>query len=556
MTSRSFDVIVIGAGPGGLTAAVLLARRGRSVLVLERHAVAGGNATVFNRPGYQFDVGLHYLGDCGPDGMIPKILHAAGINDIDFRELDPSGFDTLIFPDFTFHVPRGIDAYRARLIERFPDEVKGIDRYLAVLSGIRALQGLSGGGMRQAIRSVWRARTAIWHRNRTLLQFFERHINDRRLRAVLAAHSGDYAEPPSRVALLAHAAVLDGYLMGAYYPRGGAQAISDRFVAAITTAGGEIRLGSTVTRILIENGHAVGVEFVDDHQTTDAAQYKQVPAVQIARAPVVVSDADIKHTLLELVQSDELSKPTLQRTWSYEMAHALGVVYLGVRRDLRAEGLRNTNFWVHPDYDSEAVYAAARAGRFDANPPCFIFSSTLRDPDNAKLAPPGHANIERVSIVPAQPHAWGTTPEELASGAYRDNPRYVETKNAFAARLIKTAERALPGLARDIVFQEIASPLTHSRFTRSTGGTSYGIGMIPSQFLMRRPGPVTEVGGLLLCGASTLSGHGIAGAMMSGTLAAAKVVGPRLLTEVLRPLAVTSTAKPKSKGEYPLSTPL
>jgi monoamine oxidase len=62
----TFDVIVVGAGTGGLTAAALLARHGCSVLVLDRHQVAGGNATVFHRPGYAFDVGIHYIGDCHP----------------------------------------------------------------------------------------------------------------------------------------------------------------------------------------------------------------------------------------------------------------------------------------------------------------------------------------------------------------------------------------------------------------------------------------------------------------------------------------------------------
>jgi phytoene dehydrogenase-like protein len=83
------------------------------VLVLDRHYVAGGNTTVFHRPGYQFDVGLHYLGDCGPDGYIPRILRAAGVEDVVFRELDPDGFDTLVFPDFIFRVPKGIENFRA-----------------------------------------------------------------------------------------------------------------------------------------------------------------------------------------------------------------------------------------------------------------------------------------------------------------------------------------------------------------------------------------------------------------------------------------------------------
>jgi hypothetical protein len=73
-----FDVIVVGAGTGGLTAGALLTRFGKSVLVLDRHYIAGGNATVFRRRDYEFDVGIHYVGNCGPEGSVPLILRAAG----------------------------------------------------------------------------------------------------------------------------------------------------------------------------------------------------------------------------------------------------------------------------------------------------------------------------------------------------------------------------------------------------------------------------------------------------------------------------------------------
>jgi phytoene dehydrogenase-like protein len=215
------------------------------------------------------------------------------------------------------------------------------------------------------------------------------------------------------------------------------------------------------------------------------------------------------------------------------MAPALGVVYLGVRRDFRAEGVPNTNFWIHPSYDQEQVYAEARLGGIHPEPFCYIAIATLKDPENPLLAPPGIANVELVTVVPSQPEAWGTTAEEVATGAYRKNPTYHRMKGAFAARLITMAERVFPGLGKDIVFQETSTPITHSRYTRSTGGTAYGIALIPSQFLFRRPSHATEIKGLLLCGASTYTGHGIMGVMWSGVLAASRVVGGGVFKDVI-----------------------
>lgn len=119
-----FDVVIVEAGTGGLTAGALWTRFGKSVLVLDRHYVAGGNATVFRRKGYEFDVGIHYIGDCGPDGVVPRILRAAGVEGVTFREMDPDGFDTFLFPDFTFRVSKGFEKFCKRLVELFPREAK------------------------------------------------------------------------------------------------------------------------------------------------------------------------------------------------------------------------------------------------------------------------------------------------------------------------------------------------------------------------------------------------------------------------------------------------
>jgi phytoene dehydrogenase-like protein len=517
-----FDAIVVGAGMGGLTAGALLARAGRTVLVLDQHSVAGGNGTVFRRRGYEFDVGLHYLGGCGDDdGILPRLLRAAGADPVEFEEMDPDGFDTLVFPDFTFRVPKGIAAYRDRLVEYFPAERRGIDRYATLLRQIQAvMRGMSH--PLGALVTLARSWTLLRWARGTFGAFLDTVTRDPRLRAVLAGQSGNYAQPPSRAALVVGAGVMLHYLEGAYYPRGGGQVISDHLADAIERHGGRVLLLARATRIVVEAGRVRGVEIESPHLGR-----------RLVHAPVVVSNADLKRTVADLVGRDALPERTVRRVQGYEMSPALGAVYLGVEADLRAEGHRRTNYWVAPHYDIAAGYAAVARGEFPAEPFVFVSIASLKDPSNARLAPAGVSNVQVMSLAPAQPAAWGVTAEEVASGAYRRREAYRARKDAYARALIRAAERALPGLARRIAYEETATPLTHTRYTASTGGTSYGIALTPEQFLGRRPGARTEIDGLLLAGASCRTGHGITGAAMSGLMAASEVLGKRFIGQVM-----------------------
>lgn len=521
LEKETYDVIVVGTGIGGLTSGALLAKRGKSVLAIDMHYALGGCATVFYRKGYEFDVGVHYIGDCGKGGLIPRILRGAGVTDIEFLEQDPDGFDTIVFPDWRFTIPRGVEAFRARLVKEFPAEVRGIDRYLAYLHQIWDLMGVPS-NPKSALHVLPRSLIALRHLNATVSEFLDTCTKDVRLRAVLTGQLGVYHQPPSRASMAGHGGVSMHFLHGSFYPRGGGQALSDGLADTIERNGGKILLRTTVRRILVEGGRAIGVEIENSHIGR-----------RIVRAPVVISNADLKATLLKLVGDDKLKTSTVRKTRGYEMSPSMGVVYLGVKRDLQAEGVPNTNYRIYPSYDYEPAYREIFQGRFPKEHAVFIGVASLKDPTNPKVAPPGVANMQLMSVVPSSPESWGTTQAEVEAGTYGDNPRYVAIKEEYADSLVRTAEKIFPGLSQQIVYKEISTPHTVTRYTGASRGTSYGLAMIPSQFLLSRPGAKTEIKGLYLCGASLRTGHGLFGAMTSGVEAAAQVLGHKLVREVL-----------------------
>lgn len=517
------DVAIIGAGLGGLTAGAYLARRGLKVAVFESHYEAGGCATQFSRGGkgarYHFDVGLHYVGDCAEGGSIPRILGELGTR-VEFSQLDPDGFDTLVFPDLTFRIPASLDLYRDRLVSAFPHERKGIDQYVAMVRSVmkvgRALE-LSEG--RPALRTM--ASLALDGlrlarvESATMAELFEGRIDDPRLRAVIMGQSGDYGLPPSRVSALLHMGLAGHYFRGAYYPKGGGQLIADRIAAALEAAGGSVHLRSPVEKIVVRGGQVVGLRLAA----------KAGAAAKEVRAKVVLSNADLKRTLLELVGPAHLPSEWVSRGERLEMAAALFIHFLGVQGDLRELGMTSTNVWQFDDYDVESFYRADKGEGPIGIKGCYLTSASLKDPDNARHhAPEGVGNVEIMCVVPGSSRRWGASDAAADSWSYKHEETYERRKRELEQELLRRLDALYPGAAGRVVFSESASPITHRRFTGATDGTGYGIAATPAQFMKKRPGYRGPLPGLYLAGASTRAGHGVVGAMLGGRSAALRIL--------------------------------
>ncbi|MFF0471517.1 FAD-dependent oxidoreductase [Micromonospora zamorensis] len=297
---RIWDAVVVGSGLGGLTCAAYLPAAGMSVLVLEQHDVAGGNAHVFRRRrSYEFDVGVHYLGNYGPGGTLPTILGGVGpAGRVTFRPIDADGFDCIVLPGLTFDVPAGWQRYRDRLVATFPAEAAGIDVFLTVCRAV------AGEEPDAELLRIWR--------HRTLADLFAHCGLSARARTVLAAQSGNYGLAPVDASVLVHARMLGHYLRGAALPEGGGQMLVAGLVEAIEADGGEVRTRCAVRRIDVEDGPATGVTLADGTRI---------------RAGVVVSNADYRRTVVEL--TDGFSAATVAKAAASRPSAALAVLYVG-----------------------------------------------------------------------------------------------------------------------------------------------------------------------------------------------------------------------------------
>jgi all-trans-retinol 13,14-reductase len=514
---QQVDVAIVGAGLGGLTAGAYLAQAGARVAIFDQHYVAGGCCTQFSRGGprhrFNFDIGLHYIGDCGADGQIPKILAGLGIA-LDYVPMDADGFDTLVFPDFRFRVPVGHDAFRERLLQTFPRERRGIDRYVRFLREVDALSRRIDDARgrltwQTGVHALLHGRLASKYRTATLKDLLDSCTQDVHLRAVLAGQNGDYGLPPSRVCAALHAGLTNHYFRGAYYPRGGGQVIADRLSQFIEARGGSIHLRRGVESIVVEDGRAVGV------RTEEAKGVRHD-----VRAKVVLSNADLRVTLEQLVDPSALPQAWRERTPKLEMAAALFMTCLGIEGDLRDKGMTATNYWQFDGYDFEDFYDTAH----DMRPRgCYVTSASMKDPQTRHHAPEGITSVEAMTILSGRPAHWGQDEGDVTQWDYKRNARYLELKSRIEDDMISRVDALFPGSRERIVFRESATPMTHSRYTRATDGSGYGLACTPEQYFDKRPGYSGPIQGLFFAGASTRAGHGVLGVMMSGERAARRI---------------------------------
>ena len=499
-----YDAIVIGSGVGGLASAALLAKAaGWRVLVLERRWRVGGFTHAFRRGAFEWDVGLHYVGDLQEGGGTRRVFDAIA-EGLEWARL-PAPFDRFAYPDLTVDVPDDPAALLTDLQARFPAEREGLERFFRLRQ--RAAHELGALiAAKQLRRRPERARLPeARFALKTTAEVTARCIRDPRLAAALLSQWGDYGVPPRESAFGAHAAVSAHYDHGGWYPVGGGGAIADAIVPAIEAAGGAVWASARASEILLEGGRAAGVRVLRGR----GRRAREV----VVTAPRVLSNAGAMVTFGELLPREAVPEGVLADLRALPPPPTVVTLYLGLAKPPSAFGLSGGNVWVFQDHDHDAPIDPL-GGRPGV---CYLSFPSARNPAVKASATPGHT-AEIIMPAPGVFAPWeGTRWRRRGEG-------YEALKAKLAEVMLDAVEPHAPGLGDAVVHRELSTPLTIRELMGHDRGAIYGLPAVPARFRLPWLRARTPVPGVFLTG-SDVGLHGIGGALMDGVVAAGMALG-------------------------------
>ncbi len=436
-SKKNFDIIIIGAGMGGIVAGAILAKHGKDVLIIEKNSFCGGYASSFHADGFTFDRGIIHLSGVMKNGVLHNVFRELGIeNDVKLCRLNP--FAKVLSRNYEIEISADREYVQQQLIDIFPDERKNIicffDDCASLLEEMRQVFNINRIQMDKFP-------TIAKYRFQTITQIIQSLFQNYDLQQFFLAQSF-FLSGPDEAIMLAGLLTGSALIGDVYYPEGGMQTLSDAIIKVFKNAGGDLLLKHKVDKILMDGNQVEGV----------------IVAGERIRSKFIVADTDAFQLYTQMIEETAATKKHIAMMKKNVIGRSSYIVYLGV--DMPLDDYHHYMSFL-PDYEP--------AGQFDSKKRGInIFIPSLL---NSLLAPSGMHTVIAGMQTPY--------------GYWINDDHEEDTKKRIKQDIIASVEKVIPGISEHIVYESCNSPKDWQQLTLNCLGSNIGWANTPVNIIRR-----------------------------------------------------------------------
>lgn len=500
---KDYDILVIGSGLGGLVSALILAKEGLKVCVLEKNNQYGGNLQTFSRDKLIFDTGVHYLGGLSEGQNLNRFFSYLEIMDeLELQKMDEDGYDRISFGDDDIEYPhaQGYQNFVEQLSRYFPEEKGNLENYC------EEIQYVCSQFPRYNVLGKDHYNEEILHLNTK--RFIESVTQNKKLQSVLLGSNFLYAGDSENVPFYVHALTVNSYIQSAYKCTKGGSQISKLLIRKLRQYGAEVHKHSEVSKFIFnENNTLTSVK------TTSGKEYA---------ARQFISNIEIRSTI-KLIGEERLKKSFLNRVLSWQPVSSCFSVYL----ILKPHSFPNFNYNIYHYSSEEKVWNAFRYKK-ETWPETYMLSSTP-----SKHYPEFAESLTAISYmdfdeVKEWENTFNTVADEHERGEWYERFKLEKTE-----KMIDALEKRIPNLRRAIKQVYSSSPLSYRDYIGSFDGNMYGYMKNSNNPLKTMVSPRTKIDNLFLTGQS-VNMHGILGVTIGAFNTCAEILGKETVDNRLK----------------------
>lgn len=494
---KKYDVIIIGSGMGGLVSAVILAKEGLKVCVLEKNKQYGGNLQTFVRDKTIFDTGVHYIGGLAKGQNLYRYFEYLGImDDLSLKKMDENSYDYITFGNDYNKYPhaQGYDNFVEKLCRFFPEEKETLTLYcekIIALCNSFPLYNLDmGSAYNEQILSI------------NAKKFFDDLTDNELLKAVLAGSNSLYGGNGKTTPFYVHALSVNSYIQSSWRLIKGGSQITKLLVRQLRKYEGDIFKQKEVDNFLFENETLVGV------RTKSGESYY---------ADKFISNIDLKATI-KMVGENRFRKSFYKRIERLEVTPAAFSIYIVFKP--QSFPYLNHNFYHFKDYSK--VWSATDYNSADW-PEGYMVSMGIKE-KNQQWAD----NMTAMTYMHfREVQQWQDTFNTVAENDDR-GPEYDSFKAERVSKFLDELELKFPDIRHCIQSVHASTPLSYRDYIGGQNGNMYGYEKDSENPMKTFISPKTKIPNLFLTGQS-INMHGMLGVTIGGVVTCSEILGKEYL---------------------------